>query len=176
MFLRYVASSTISNSKPQLDLLFRLYTAWAYQHELEENPVPEIQRVNLGNVVLLLKVKLWCDETTRAQTNVTNWIMVVLHFLLSNTRWHKQKIIEFFFSPLVSTTSSISISLTHLLTRHLCLLWNSSTLWVSQQIDNSRLLCPFLRWLSSLCGGMPKPFQWAFFIWSKKTGSKWKNK
>ena len=35
--------------------MLRLYTAWAYQHELEENPVPEIQRVNLGNVVLLLK-------------------------------------------------------------------------------------------------------------------------
>jgi len=34
---------------------FRLYTAWAYQHELEDNPVPEIQRVNLGNVVLMLK-------------------------------------------------------------------------------------------------------------------------
>merc|ERR1712223_552346 len=34
---------------------FRLYTAWAYQHELEDNTVPEIQRVNLGNVVLLLK-------------------------------------------------------------------------------------------------------------------------
>jgi len=34
---------------------FRLYTAWAYQHELEENPIPEIQRVNLGNVVLMLK-------------------------------------------------------------------------------------------------------------------------
>ena len=34
---------------------FRLYTAWAYQHELEQNTVPEIQRVNLGNVVLLLK-------------------------------------------------------------------------------------------------------------------------
>ncbi|TRY67582.1 hypothetical protein TCAL_05513 [Tigriopus californicus] len=34
---------------------FRLYTAWAYQHELEENSVPEIQRVNLGNVVILLK-------------------------------------------------------------------------------------------------------------------------
>lgn len=33
----------------------RLYTAWAYQHELEDNSVPEIQRVNLGNVVLLLK-------------------------------------------------------------------------------------------------------------------------
>jgi HrpA-like RNA helicase len=34
---------------------FRLYTAWSYKHELEENTVPEIQRVNLGNVVLLLK-------------------------------------------------------------------------------------------------------------------------
>jgi len=34
---------------------FRLYTAWAYSNELEDNTVPEIQRVNLGNVVLLLK-------------------------------------------------------------------------------------------------------------------------
>uniref|UniRef100_A0A5F8GL36 RNA helicase n=1 Tax=Monodelphis domestica TaxID=13616 RepID=A0A5F8GL36_MONDO len=34
---------------------FRLYTAWAYQHELEETTVPEIQRTCLGNVVLLLK-------------------------------------------------------------------------------------------------------------------------
>ncbi|CAG0883973.1 unnamed protein product, partial [Darwinula stevensoni] len=34
---------------------FRLYTAWAYKNELEDNTVPEIQRVNLGNVVLLLK-------------------------------------------------------------------------------------------------------------------------
>ncbi|GFW26542.1 pre-mRNA-splicing factor ATP-dependent RNA helicase DHX16 [Trichonephila clavipes] len=34
---------------------FRLYTAWAYQHELEDNTIPEIQRVNLGNAVLLLK-------------------------------------------------------------------------------------------------------------------------
>ncbi|XP_067933962.1 pre-mRNA-splicing factor ATP-dependent RNA helicase DHX16-like [Watersipora subatra] len=34
---------------------FRLYTAWAYQKELEENTIPEIQRTNLGNVVLLLK-------------------------------------------------------------------------------------------------------------------------
>ncbi|GFR75215.1 pre-mRNA-splicing factor ATP-dependent RNA helicase PRP16 [Elysia marginata] len=34
---------------------FRLYTAWAYKNELEENSVPEIQRTNLGNVVLLLK-------------------------------------------------------------------------------------------------------------------------
>lgn len=34
---------------------FRLYTAWAFQHEMEETTVPEIQRTNLGNVVLLLK-------------------------------------------------------------------------------------------------------------------------
>eukprot|EP01119_Soliformovum_irregulare_P023400 TRINITY_DN8163_c0_g1_i3.p1 TRINITY_DN8163_c0_g1~~TRINITY_DN8163_c0_g1_i3.p1 ORF type:complete len:939 (-),score=307.67 TRINITY_DN8163_c0_g1_i3:49-2865(-) len=34
---------------------FRLYTAWAYQHELEEMSIPEIQRTNLGNVVLILK-------------------------------------------------------------------------------------------------------------------------
>ncbi|CAG0921614.1 unnamed protein product [Notodromas monacha] len=34
---------------------FRLYTAWAYAHDLEANTVPEIQRVNLGNVVLSLK-------------------------------------------------------------------------------------------------------------------------
>lgn len=34
---------------------FRLYTAWAYKHELDENTIPEIQRTNLGNVVLLLK-------------------------------------------------------------------------------------------------------------------------
>lgn len=34
---------------------FRLYTAWAYHKELEDNPVPEIQRTNLGNVVLMLK-------------------------------------------------------------------------------------------------------------------------
>uniref|UniRef100_A0A6U0WST0 RNA helicase n=1 Tax=Pinguiococcus pyrenoidosus TaxID=172671 RepID=A0A6U0WST0_9STRA len=34
---------------------FRLYTAWSYQNELEPQPVPEIQRTNMGNVVLLLK-------------------------------------------------------------------------------------------------------------------------
>ncbi|XP_067124027.1 pre-mRNA-splicing factor ATP-dependent RNA helicase DHX16 [Centruroides vittatus] len=34
---------------------FRLFTAWAYQNELEDDTIPEIQRVNLGNVVLLLK-------------------------------------------------------------------------------------------------------------------------
>ncbi|KAM9325352.1 pre-mRNA-splicing factor ATP-dependent RNA helicase DHX16 isoform 2-T2 [Gastrophryne carolinensis] len=34
---------------------FRLYTAWAYKNEMEDSTVPEIQRTNLGNVVLLLK-------------------------------------------------------------------------------------------------------------------------
>ena len=34
---------------------FRLYTAWSYAHELDDNTVPEIQRTNLGNVVLMLK-------------------------------------------------------------------------------------------------------------------------
>mgnify|MGYP002385766582 CR=1 FL=1 len=34
---------------------FRLFTAWAYHNELEDNTIPEIQRTNLGNVVLMLK-------------------------------------------------------------------------------------------------------------------------
>ncbi|KAF9454812.1 P-loop containing nucleoside triphosphate hydrolase protein [Macrolepiota fuliginosa MF-IS2] len=34
---------------------FRLYTKWAFSNELEEHTVPEIQRTNLGMVVLLLK-------------------------------------------------------------------------------------------------------------------------
>jgi len=34
---------------------FRLYTAWAYNHELEEQTIPEVQRTNIGSVVLLLK-------------------------------------------------------------------------------------------------------------------------
>ncbi|KAK5669860.1 hypothetical protein QVD99_004236 [Batrachochytrium dendrobatidis] len=34
---------------------FRLYTAWAYQNELEENTIPDIQRSNMASTVLLLK-------------------------------------------------------------------------------------------------------------------------
>ncbi|KAI8815818.1 pre-mRNA splicing factor [Fimicolochytrium jonesii] len=34
---------------------FRLYTAWAYANEMEESTIPEIQRTNMGNTVLLLK-------------------------------------------------------------------------------------------------------------------------
>ncbi|KAI8601961.1 hypothetical protein EDD21DRAFT_373131 [Dissophora ornata] len=34
---------------------FRLYTQWAYYNELDENTVPEIQRINLNSVVLSLK-------------------------------------------------------------------------------------------------------------------------
>ncbi len=32
---------------------FRLYTALAFQNELEDNTIPEIQRTHLGNVVSL---------------------------------------------------------------------------------------------------------------------------
>lgn len=34
---------------------FRIYTLWSFQNELDDNPIPEIQRTNLGNVVLMLK-------------------------------------------------------------------------------------------------------------------------
>lgn len=34
---------------------FRLYTKWAHNNELDESTVPEIQRTNLGMVVLMLK-------------------------------------------------------------------------------------------------------------------------
>ncbi|XP_022914183.1 pre-mRNA-splicing factor ATP-dependent RNA helicase DHX16 [Onthophagus taurus] len=34
---------------------FRLYTAWSFKNELEDNTIPEIQRINLGNAVLMLK-------------------------------------------------------------------------------------------------------------------------
>ncbi|VDN59100.1 unnamed protein product [Dracunculus medinensis] len=34
---------------------FRLYTSWAYKNELDDQPIPEIQRTNLANVVLMLK-------------------------------------------------------------------------------------------------------------------------
>lgn len=34
---------------------FRIYTKWSFIHELDDNTIPEIQRVNLGGVVLMLK-------------------------------------------------------------------------------------------------------------------------
>lgn len=34
---------------------FRLYTRWSFENELEEQNAPEIQRTNLGSVVLMLK-------------------------------------------------------------------------------------------------------------------------
>lgn len=34
---------------------FRIFTAWAFHNELDETTIPEIQRVHLGNVVLMLK-------------------------------------------------------------------------------------------------------------------------
>ena len=34
---------------------YRLYTLWSYQNELDDSTIPEIQRSNLGSIVLLLK-------------------------------------------------------------------------------------------------------------------------
>lgn len=34
---------------------FRLFTAWSFHNEMDEAPIPEIQRTNLANVVLSLK-------------------------------------------------------------------------------------------------------------------------
>lgn len=34
---------------------FRLFTLWSFDNEIDDNTIPEIQRTNLGNVVLLLK-------------------------------------------------------------------------------------------------------------------------
>ena len=34
---------------------FRLYTAWAYENELEDANIPEIQRSNVSHIILLLK-------------------------------------------------------------------------------------------------------------------------
>lgn len=48
---------------------FRLYTAWAFKHEMEETSIPEIQRTNLGNVVLLLK-SLGKNEWIRVSVTV----------------------------------------------------------------------------------------------------------
>ena len=74
---------------------FRLYTAWAYKHELEDNTIPEIQRINLGNAVLTLKAlgiddlvhfdfldppphetlvrKLWCDAEISDSQLCVGW-------------------------------------------------------------------------------------------------------
>ena len=41
--------------RTQAGKAFRLFTAWSFQHELPENTVPEIQRTNLSNTVLMLK-------------------------------------------------------------------------------------------------------------------------
>ena len=43
------------SGRTQAGKCFRLFTAWSFQHELPENTVPEIQRTNLSNVVLMLK-------------------------------------------------------------------------------------------------------------------------
>ena len=41
--------------RTQAGSCFRLYTKWSFENELESNTIPEIQRTNMGNVVLMLK-------------------------------------------------------------------------------------------------------------------------
>lgn len=41
--------------RTQAGKCFRLYTNWSFMHELEEQTVPDIQRTNMGTVVLMLK-------------------------------------------------------------------------------------------------------------------------
>ena len=53
--LENVSGNFIQAKEYQVILFSRLYTAYAFKHELEENTVPEIQRTNLANVVLMLK-------------------------------------------------------------------------------------------------------------------------
>lgn len=51
--------STVSAISPRCSrfvrFCYRLYTEMAYRNELFENTIPEIQRTNLANTVLLLK-------------------------------------------------------------------------------------------------------------------------
>jgi len=44
---------------------FRLYTQWSFHNDMEEATVPEVQRTNLGNVVLMLK-SLGINDLVRA--------------------------------------------------------------------------------------------------------------
>lgn len=68
---------------------FRLYTQWAFRNELEENTIPEIQRTNLGNVVLLLKV-IWasliytCMYLTKAFLTTPSLTSLPHYFLLQS--------------------------------------------------------------------------------------------
>jgi pre-mRNA-splicing factor ATP-dependent RNA helicase DHX16 len=70
---------------------FRLYTSYSYQHELEDNTVPEIQRTNMGNVVLMLKslgisnINIYVTLTNRSHTSYSISIIILgindlLHF------------------------------------------------------------------------------------------------
>eukprot|EP00894_Picocystis_sp_ML_P000616 jgi/Pico_ML_1/51133/g2216.t1 len=51
---KVVLATNIAETSLTIDGI-RLFTAWSYKNELEDNTIPEIQRTNLGNVVLMLK-------------------------------------------------------------------------------------------------------------------------
>ncbi|XP_043691345.1 pre-mRNA-splicing factor ATP-dependent RNA helicase DEAH7 [Telopea speciosissima] len=88
---------------------YRLYTESAYQNEMLPNPVPEIQRTNLGNVVLLLKslkIENLLDfdfMDPPPQDNILNsmyqlWVLGALNNVgsLTNLGW---KMVEFPLDP-----------------------------------------------------------------------------
>ncbi|KAK9104172.1 hypothetical protein Scep_021016 [Stephania cephalantha] len=88
---------------------YRLYTESAYQNEMLPNPVPEIQRTNLGNVVLLLKslkIENLLDfdfMDPPPQENILNsmyqlWVLGALNNVggLTNLGW---KMVEFPLDP-----------------------------------------------------------------------------
>lgn len=51
-FRLYTGKSQFLNN---FKIKYSFYLAQTYQHELDENTIPEIQRINLVNVILLLK-------------------------------------------------------------------------------------------------------------------------
>lgn len=59
---------------------FRLYTQWAFYNEMDENTTPEIQRVNLSNVVLLLKVIHHADIVVECMFLMTSCIFLELGY------------------------------------------------------------------------------------------------
>ena len=65
---------------------FRLYTAWSFENELDDNTVPEIQRTNLGvgldliTVYLLLKLLL-CQYTSDIHTYPSGNVVLMLKSL-----------------------------------------------------------------------------------------------
>ncbi|KAI3944566.1 hypothetical protein MKW98_021024 [Papaver atlanticum] len=89
---------------------FRLYTASAFENEMLPSPVPEIQRTNLGNVVLLLK-SLNIEDLLDfdfmdppPQDNILNsmyqlWVLGALDYNVGSLTELGKKMVEFPLDP-----------------------------------------------------------------------------